>query len=150
MGMFAGADGLQNRYAKVFLVEADGSRNPLTQFSADELELLNRALEYPDRNKFLRAAKQIAKENWTAMRQLNPVTIFDARGEPIGNASESFHIMVPYGRRPSAETHKWTIEVQFWKIAYEPVTSLAHSTLTQTFVFKPEELFPPATEQTDS
>ena len=31
MGMFAAADELANRYAKVFLVEPDGNRDPLVQ-----------------------------------------------------------------------------------------------------------------------
>jgi hypothetical protein len=150
MGMFAAADGLQNRYAKVFMVQPDGTRNPLTQFSPEEIDLLNRALEYPDRKKFLRAARKIARENWTAMRQQTPVTIFNVQGDPVGTASESFHIMVPYGRRPSEETRTWSMQVQFWKIAYDPVSKRARSTLSQTFVFSREELFGSALSQTKS
>jgi hypothetical protein len=141
MGMFAAADSVQNRYAKIFIVEPDGSRNPLSQFSPEETNLLNSALEYPDRETFLRAVRKIAQENWTAMRQQNPVTIFNVQGEPVGTASESFHIMVPYGRRSGNESRQRNIEVQFWKIAYDPVTKRARSTLAQTFLFKPEELF---------
>lgn len=32
-GMFAGVDGLQKVYTKIFLVNPDSSRNPLRQFS---------------------------------------------------------------------------------------------------------------------
>lgn len=141
MGMFAAADSVQNRYAKIFIVELDGNRNPLSQFSPEETNLLNSALEYPDRVTFLRAVRKIAQENWTAMRQQNPVTIFNAQGEPVGTASESFHIMVPYGRRSGNESRQRNIDVEFWKIAYDPVTKRARSTLAQTFLFKPEELF---------
>src|ERR1700730_19439062 len=59
MGMFASADELSNGYAKVFLVEPNGDRNPLVQLSSDDADLLNRAHEYPTRKNFLRAARQI-------------------------------------------------------------------------------------------
>src|SRR5438309_7635099 len=59
MGMFAAADELSNRYAKVFLVGPDGNRDPLVQLKADDFDVLNRALEYPTRKNFLRAARQI-------------------------------------------------------------------------------------------
>src|ERR1700719_2240646 len=64
MGMFAAADELANRYAEVFLVNSDGNRDPLVQLTSEEDDLLNRALEYPTRKDFLRAARQIASENW--------------------------------------------------------------------------------------
>jgi hypothetical protein len=150
MGMFAGADGLQNRYAKIFMVFPDGMRNALTQFSPDEVDLINRALEYPDRKNFLRAARRLAQENWTATRQRNPVTVFDAQGEPLRSGSESFYIMVPYGRRSGMEQRNWNMQVQFWKIAYDPVTKRARVTLAETFVFGPEELFQPNTGQPTS
>jgi len=142
MGMFASADTILNRYAKIFIVERDGTRNPLTQFSQEETNLLNSALEYPDRKTFLRAMQKIAQENWTAMRQQNPVTIFDANGDPVATASEAFHIMVPYGRRSGDESQRRNIQVEFWKLAYDPITKRALSTLAQTFLFKSEELFP--------
>lgn len=150
MGMFAGADGLQNRYAKVFMVQPDDERNPLTQFSPEQVDLLNRALEYPVRKNFLRAARQIAQENWTPTRQRNPVTVFNAQGEPIRPGAESFYIMVPYGRRSGGEERNWNMQIQFWKIAYDPVTKHARVTLAETFVFKPEELFRPNADQTKS
>src|SRR5215472_19190839 len=61
MGMFASADDLANRCAKVFLVEPSGTKNPITQFSPDETHFLESALEYPSRQNFLDAAREIAK-----------------------------------------------------------------------------------------
>src|ERR1041385_209659 len=55
MGMFAAADELSNRYAEVFLIGPNGDRNPLVQLSADDTDLINRALEFPTRDRFLRA-----------------------------------------------------------------------------------------------
>jgi len=149
MGMFADTDGLQNRYAKVFLVESEWRRNALTQFSPEQVDLLNRALEYPVRKNFLRAARNIAQENWTATHQRNPVAIFDVKGEPVRAGAESFYIMVPYGRSGNEE-RKWNMQIQFWKIAYNPVTRRARVTLAETFDFKPEELFRPNKEQKKS
>ena len=140
MGMFADADGLQSRYAKIFVVEPDGRRNPLTHFSPEQVDLLNRALQYPVRKNFLRAARQLAQENWTATRQRTPLTLFDAKGEPVGTAAESFYMMVPYGRRSGEEKPKWDMQIQFWKMAYDPVTKRAQVVLRETFVFGQEEL----------
>ena len=150
MGMFAAADGLQNRYAKIFLTDSNGSRNPLTQFSEDERELLIRALEYPERKNFLRAARELAKENWVATSQPNPVTIFDRHGEAIGRAEESFHVMSPYGQWIGQEKPKGKLEFQFWKIDYNPITKRARATLVQTFTFEPAELLPAEAERTKS
>lgn len=141
MGMFAANDGPQSRYAHVFLVEPDGTRNPLNQFSESEADFVTRALEYPVRSTFLRAARAIAQENWTPMHQSAPVTVFDSRGEPVRAADESYHLMVRYGRSSDTEKRNWSIEIQFWKLFYDPVKRRAHVRLDQTFVFKPDELF---------
>ena len=146
MGMFADTDGLQNRYAKVFVVEPDGRRNPLTQFSPEQIDLVERALFYPVRENFLRAARSLAQENWIATRQRTPLTIFDVKGEPVGTAAESFYLMVPYGRPSSAEERKWGLQMQFWKMAYNPVTKRAHIVLAETFTFRAEELWPKAVQ----
>lgn len=146
MGMFADADGLQNRYAKVFAVEPGGRRNPLTQFSTEQIDLLERALLFPVRENFLRAARSLAQENWTATRQRIPVSIFDVKGEPVGTAGESFYMMVPYGRQSAEEERKWGMQMQFWKMAYDPVTKRARVVLGETFTFGPEELWPKAVQ----
>ncbi len=149
MGMFAGADGLQNRYAKVFVVAPDGRRNPLTQFSPEQADLLDRALDYPVRKNFLRAARELAQENWTATHQRLPVALFDAKGDAVGTAAESFYLMVPYGRKSGEQEQDWGMQIQFWRIAYDPVTKRAHAALVETFVFKPEEI-QPAPDKTKS
>lgn len=141
MGMFAANDGPESRYAKVFLVNPDGTRNPLTQFSESEADFVTRALEYPVRSTFLRAARAIAQENWTPMQQRAPVTVFDSRGEPLRAADESFHLMVRYGRQSDSEERNSSIEVQFWKIFYDPVKRQSRVRLAKTFDFKPSELF---------
>jgi hypothetical protein len=141
MGMFAANDGPQSRYAHVYLVKPDGTRDPLNQFSESEADFVTRALEYPLRSTFLRAARAIAQENWMPMQQRAPVTVFDSRSEPLRAADESFHLMVPYGRSSDTEKRNWSIEIQFWKLFYDPVKKRAHIRLDQTFVFKPDELF---------
>jgi hypothetical protein len=141
MGMFAANDGPESRYAHIYLVKPDGTRDPLNQFSETEADFVRRALEYPVRSTFLRAARAIAQENWTAMQQRAPVTVFDSRGEPLRAADESFHLMVRYGRSSDSEKRNSSIEVQFWKLFYDPVERRAHVRLAQTFVFKPNELF---------
>ena len=100
MGMFADTDSIQNRYAKVFVVGPDGNRNAVTQFNPEQVELVNRALEYPVRENFLRAARWIAQENWTATHQRVPVTLFDVNGEPVGTARESFYSWFRTGDAP--------------------------------------------------
>lgn len=144
MGMFADTDGLQNRYAKVFVVEPGGRRNPLTQFSPERIDLLNRAVLYPVRENFLRAARSFAQENWTATHQRTPVGLFDVKGEAVGTADELFYMMVPYGRQPAEEERKWGIQIQFWKMSYDPVSKRARAALSGTFTFGPEELWPKA------
>jgi hypothetical protein len=141
MGMFAANDGPQSRYAYVFLVRPDGTRDPLHQFSDSEADFVTRALEYPIRSTFLRAARAIAQENWTPMHQRAPVTVFDSHGEPLRTADDLFHLMVRYGRSSEAEKRNWSIEIQFWKLFYDPVKRRAHVRLDQTFLFKPNELF---------
>ncbi len=52
--------------------------------------------------------------------------------------------MVPYGRQSGAEERNWGLQIQFWKMAYNPVTKRAHIVLAETFTFRAEELWPKA------
>ena len=144
MGMFASADDLASRYAKVFLVAPDGNRDPLIQLSPDDFDVLNRALEYPTRQNFLRAARQIARENWIPAYQRRPVLSVNSDGNPIGAGAKSFRVMVPSDLRSDREEKSPSMEIQFWKIAYDPRTRQVRGSLAKTFVFSPEELFRPA------
>jgi hypothetical protein len=140
MGMFAAADELTNRYAKVFLVEAGGNRDPLVQLSPDDTEVLNRALEYPIRKNFLRAARKIAQENWIPAYQRRPVLSVNSDGNPIGAGAKSYRVMVPSDLRSDSEEKRSNMEIQFWKISYDPIARRVVAALAETFVFTPEEL----------
>jgi hypothetical protein len=150
MGMFAAADERSNRYAKVFLVGPGGDRNPLVQLRSDDTNLLDRALEYPIRRNFLRAAKQIAQENWIPAYQRRPVLTVDLNGEPVGAGGKSFRVMVPSELQSDREERGSSMEIQFWKLSYDPITRRAHTTLAETFVFTSQELFEPTVEQRKS
>ena len=141
MGMFASADELSNRYAKVFLVEPGGNRNPLVQLSSEDFDVLNRALEYPTRKNFLRAARRIAQENWIPAYQQRPVLDVNSNGDPVGAGAKVYRVMVQSELRPEGERKKSRMEIQFWKISYDPRTRNVRAALSETFVFSPEELF---------
>src|SRR5436305_7315038 len=93
MGMFAAADELSNRYAKVFLVQSDGNRDPLVQLTPYDFDVLNRALEYPTRENFLRAAKQIASENWIPPFQRRALLRVNGNGDPGSAEDKAFRAM---------------------------------------------------------
>jgi hypothetical protein len=141
MGMFASADELSNRYAKVFLVEPDGNRNPLVQLSSEDFDVLNRALEYPTRKNFLRAARQIVQRNWIPAYQQRPVLNVNTNGDPVGAGAKTYRVMVQSELRPEGEQKRSRMEIQFWKISYDPRTRGVRAALSETFVFSPEELF---------
>src|SRR5438270_9616954 len=68
MGMFAANDGADARYTKIYLITPDGKREPLTQLSETQIDLNTRAIEFPLRSNFLRAARAIVHTNWTPMK----------------------------------------------------------------------------------
>ena len=140
MGMFAGADGPLNRYVKVFIVDERGRRQPLTQLPSNITKLLSRALNYPVRPNFLLAAKATALLDWVSAPQRVPVSLIDETGKSTGTASESYYMMVPFGPRPPTEKWEWGIEIEYWKLSYDPKTKRAHSSRAETFSFRPEEL----------
>jgi len=142
MGMFAGADATLNRYAKVFITDPRGQRQPLTELTPDESDLVKRALNYPVRRNFLIAARAIATMDWIAKRQRMPVALIDSQGKTVGTANESYYLMMPFGTRPRSEKWEWSIQIEYWKLSYDPRTRRAHALLAETFVFKPEELQP--------
>jgi len=141
MGMFAAADELANRYAKVFLVHSDGNRDPLVQLTPEDEELLNRALEYPARKNFLRAARQIGSENWIPAFQRRPVLRVNGNGDPMNAEDKAYRVMVASPLRSEREERKPSVEIQFWKLTYDPHTRHLRGSLAETFVFSPEELF---------
>src|SRR2546430_10289112 len=146
MGMFAAADELSNRYAKVFLLGPDGNRDPLVQLPSQDNEVLNRALEYPTRKNFLRAARKIAHENWIPAYQRRPVLTVNVNGEPGSSRAKSFRVMVPSELRSDRGETRSSMEIHFWKIAYDPGTRRVHTSLAETFVFTPQELSAPDVE----
>jgi len=150
MGMFAAADELSNRYAKVFLLHSDGDRDPLVQLTPDDFEVLNRALEYPTRQNFLRAAKQIGNENWIPAFQRRPLLRVNSNGDPIGTEEKAYRVMVASPLRPEKEERNSSLEIQFWKLTYDPRTRHLHGSLAETFVFTWEELFGPDAKQRKS
>ena len=141
MGMFAAADELANRYAKVFLVHSDGNRDPLAQFTPEDTELLDRALEYPARKNFLRAARQIGSENWIPAFQRRPILRVNGNGDPMDAEDKAYRVMVASPLRSDTKERKPSVEIQFWKLTYDPQTRHLHGSLTETFVFNPDELF---------
>ncbi len=142
MGMFAGADSSLNRYAKVFIADPRGERQPLTELTPDQSDLVKRALNYPVRRNFLVAARAIATLDWIAKRQRMPVALIDSKGKNVGTAAESYYLMMPFGTRPREEKWKWDIQIEYWKLSYDPGTRRAYAVLAETFVFRPEELQP--------
>jgi len=150
MGMFAAADEISNRYAKIFLVEPGGDRDPLVQLSPDNTDVLNRALEYPTRKNFLRAARKIAQENWIPVYQRRPVLVVNNNGDPISAGAKSYRVMVPSEIRSDREERKTGMEIQFWKISYDPKARRERAVLAETFTFTSEELAQTDGEQKDS
>ena len=140
MGMFAAADELSNRYAKIFLVHADGNRDPLAQLTPEDADVLNRALEYPTRKNFLRTARQIASENWIPAFQRRPVLKVNGNGDPMEAEDKAYRVMVASPLRPE-KAEKESVEIQFWKLTYDPHSRHLHGSLAETFVFSREELF---------
>jgi hypothetical protein len=142
MGMFAGADGALNRYAKTFMADGRGKRQPLTQLPPEQTKLINRALNFPTRQNFRLAARAIATTDWVAARERIPVASVDAFGKNAGTTSDSYYMMVPFGPRPPDEKWKWDVQIEYWKMSYDPQTRHAHTVLAETFVFHPDELLP--------
>jgi hypothetical protein len=125
----------------VFLLNEDGDRNPLVQLSPEDLDVLNRALEFPTRERFLRAAKQIAHENWIPGFQARPVLKVNGNGEPVEAMDKSFRQMVISPLRSNERRKAPGLEIQYWKISYDPHTREEHASLSETFVFSPTDLF---------
>jgi len=66
--------------------------------------------------------------------------LIDSKGKKVGIADESYHSMAPFGLRPGEDNWKWDLQIEYWKLSYNPVTRRAHSLRAEIFVFKPEEL----------
>ncbi|HXX41060.1 MAG TPA: hypothetical protein VEI58_02210 [Chthoniobacterales bacterium] len=141
MGMFAAADELANRYAKVFLVHSDGSRDPLPQLTPEDQDLLSRALEYPARENFLRAARMIGSENWIPAFQRRPVLKVNGNGDPVSAEDKAFRVMVASPLRSESEDRNPSVEIQFWKLTYDPHTRRLHCSLAETLLFGSQELY---------
>ncbi|MEY2540408.1 MAG: hypothetical protein QOI22_10, partial [Verrucomicrobiota bacterium] len=111
------------------------------QLSSEDFDVLNRALEYPTRKNFLRAARQIVQRNWIPAYQQRPVLNVNTNGDPVGAGAKTYRVMVQSELRPEGEQKRSRMEIQFWKISYDPRTKSVRAALSETFVFSPEELF---------
>jgi hypothetical protein len=127
----------------VFLVDPNGEKNPLVRLDSEDQDILNRALEFPTRDRFLRAGRQIAEANWIPAFQPRPILKINENGDPLEVEDKSYRQLVPSSLRPNEKKKAWGMEIQFWKITYDPHTRIEHAILAETFNFTPQDLYNP-------
>lgn len=122
MGMFAAADGLINRFTKVYIVSPQHGRQPLIRLTIPQKRLMESALWYPVRESFQPLADSVFATSWSADDQPIPISFVDADGKQTGKAAQAHYMLYPFGVRPSAEKPDWGLEIEYWSMSYDPAT----------------------------
>ena len=122
MGMFAAADGVNHRFAKIFIVSPKQGRQPLVRLTPVQKRLMDRALWYPARSSFEQVAKSIFATSWAAGDQQANAYHVDASGKQTGKSSAVYYMLYPFGIRLAGEKPDWDLEIEYWTMSYNPDT----------------------------
>jgi hypothetical protein len=136
MGMFASADSMLTRYAKVYLLLPDGRRQPLLRITPHQEYLRQQALWFPTEDNFRLLANSIKATTWWASTDQVPLNVFDENGQRASDGVERYHDLYPTSARKPTEPPKWGVEIEYWKAAYDLDTGQLTAKLTRTFIYK--------------
>jgi hypothetical protein len=136
MGMFASADSLMTRFAKVYLLLPDGERQPLLRFTPQQELLLQNGLWFPTESNFRLLADSIKATTWWASTDRVPLNVFDEAGQRAQDGVAQYHDLYPAHPRTSSEALNWGVEIEYWKSTYDLNTDELIAKLTRTFTFK--------------
>lgn len=139
MGMFAGADGGDTRFARFYVETPDGSRQPIVSMTPAQDRLLSRALWYPTEANFRELAVSLRRTSFIAVDQPTPVKRADSSGKPLGPAGHSYYLLRADAPRAKGDEPNWNVLVEYWTISFDPGTRLAQAALSKSMRFGPEE-----------
>jgi hypothetical protein len=136
MGMFASADSVLTRFAKVYLLLPTGQRQPLLRFTAEQERLIRQALLYPTESNFRLVADSIKATTWWASTDRVPLNVFDENGQRVRDGAENYHDLYPARARTASDPLNWGVEIEYWKSSYDLGTDQLTTRIARTFTFK--------------
>jgi hypothetical protein len=135
MGMFASSENT-TRYAKVYLIFPDGSRQPLLRLTVKQEELRGQALNFPNDRNLRALARSVKATTWWASTTRVPLNLYDKDGQKVEDGSGQLYDLYPAHARTSSEPAEWSVEIEYWKAAYDPKTGEYAGALERTYKFE--------------
>jgi hypothetical protein len=135
MGMFAAADGSNNRFTKVYINSPQRGRQPIIRLTLPQKRLMDKAVWYPVRSSFQRAADLIFATNWATSDLPTAVSQVNSAGKQIAASPIFYHMIYPYGPRLSTDRPDWDLEIEYWAMSYNPDTRRIQAKLVTTHRF---------------
>jgi hypothetical protein len=137
MGMFAGSEN-NTRYAKIYLTFADGRRQPLLRITQAQEKLKKQVLNFPNERNLRALAESIKATKWWASTTRVPFNVFGEDGKKVRDGTEQLYDLYPASARSATERADWGVEIQYWKVTYDPKTSDYVGILARTFKLEDE------------
>jgi hypothetical protein len=139
MGMFAAADGTDERYAKIYLLLGDGQRQPLMRLTEPQEVLEQQALFYPTERNFRALADSIKATKWWTGTDRVPLDVFDENGQRVRDGTAHYYDLYPaeqanWGAEMQQVT--WGLEIEYWEANYDAKLRKLKATLVRTFTIK--------------
>lgn len=137
MGMFASADSLITRYAKIFIVLENGDKVAIENLSKDLKTMLDNALYYPTDLNFRELAKALRNATYHGESNKRPIVIFDNQGKYLSGSGRAYFVAdARSDQGVSALPETWLLEIEYWKANYDPRTRVFTTSLQRSFSFK--------------
>lgn len=135
MGMFASADSSTTRFARLYLKSPDAPPQPLTRITPEQQRLIERALWYPVRKNFVAAANSIRLTQWATGGQVMPVHAVDRRGSVTGKTKLSYEMLMPFGKRASAQETHFSVIIEYYSLGYDVKERTIRAEMRNSFRF---------------
>ncbi|MGF1477410.1 MAG: hypothetical protein ACFB6S_17845 [Geminicoccaceae bacterium] len=137
MGMYAEIGGFA-RIINAFVIDEMGLRHPIVLMTDGQQELAGFARKHPTPENMARLADVLRRQEWAAVGEAEPRLTLTSSGAEASQDGPMQNLLVPgrsFRHRFVASmdhgggTTPARIEIEFWKIRYDPETRIAERTL---------------------
>jgi hypothetical protein len=137
MGMFASADSLRTRSARIFIVLENGDKVAIDKFSPDLQNMLDNALYYPTDSNFNALGQALRSATYHGEDNKRQIGKRDAQGKYLGASGRAYFVADARSDQGAGGMPKaWGLQIEYWTAKYDPLTRIFKISLQKSFSFE--------------
>lgn len=137
MGMFASADSLRTRNARIFIVLENGDKVAIDKLSKDLQDMLENALYYPTDSNFKALGEALRSATYHGEDNKRQIGKRDGHGKYLGASGRTYYVAdARSDQGASGMPGVWGLQIEYWTAKYDPVTRIFTMSMQKSFSFE--------------